>query len=199
MSLRALALLMLMAGCAAPAGMREPGTGQTTGATKTENAGFDADFRAERAGLRRIGYRNCDGFSMQMLVPRNIGTLDPRDQRVWWEINVYQRGRHASYRIRLPEDFDSPEWRTERRTGNGWQAMRRPQAAHPRLDPVWVSLPPGLPGASFPISRSVTEVTGLGPDALLPGTYRVQTAPFTIVVPDGQSCSMRPFWVFDIR
>lgn len=199
MNLRALALPLLIAGCAAPAGLRDPGSAQTAQPARAEITGPDADFRAERPGLRRIGYRNCDGFSMQMLVPPDPGAGDPRAQRVWWEIKVYQPGRHASYRIRLPEDFDSPAWRSERRVGGTWQALPRPQAAHPRRDPVWVSLASDRVGASLPISHSVSDVTGLGADTLRPGTYRIQTAPFTVIVPGGQSCSMQPFWVFDIR
>lgn len=199
MSWRALALLMLIAGCAAPAGLRNPGSTQTADPAGAGITGPDADLRAERPGLRRIGYRNCDGFSMQMLVPQDPGAGDPRAQRVWWEINVYQPGRHASYRIRLPEDFDGPAWRSERRVGGTWQALARAQAAHLRRDPVWVSLPSDRVGASLPIPRSVSDVTGLGADALVPGTYRIQTAPFTVIVPGGQSCSMQPFWVFDIR
>lgn len=190
MRVRWLILTALVAGCAAPAAQRP---------APAVDAASTSQLAAERPGLRRVGYRNCEGFAMQMLVPQDVGQTDPRHQNVWWEITPYQPDRHASYRIRVPEDFDTPEWRTERRAGTGWQMLERPQAAHPRLEALWTTLPAAQVGTSFAIARSVTDVTALGPEMLVPGTYRVQTAAFTVQVPNGQSCSMRPFWVFDIR
>ncbi|RCW86633.1 hypothetical protein [Paracoccus lutimaris] len=189
MSARAVLLLLMLAGCAAQTPVPPPVSGAANGAMPRAS---DAQFRAERPGLRRVGYRNCDGYSMQLLVPSHVAR-DPRMQNVWWEISPYLPGRHASYRILVPEA--GAGWRIERRVGNGWQAM----APAGRGASTERAVTAGEMSGSLPVPLDLASVIGLPGAELLPGSYRVQSPPLSVQTLDGKTCSMRPFWVFEIR
>ena len=159
--------------------------------------GFEAQFRAERPGLRRVGYRNCDGYAMELLVPRQVAR-DPRGQAIWWHITPYLPGRHGSYRLAVPEDSGMAGWRLQRHAGTGWQDLPRP-AAHRGDAPRQAVLSPAEIGASLPVRLDLAEAIGLAPGPLSPGRYRLQAGEFTVATASGGRCSMRPFWDFDIQ
>lgn len=193
MNARAFSLILfLLAGCGAQVAVTPPLTGGT------DLRAPDAQFHAERPGLRRVGYRNCDGYSMELLVPRQVAR-DPRGQGIWWRITPYLPGRNAGYQITVPDNASMPGWRTERRGGNGWQAMPRPTAAGTGVAPRRQVLTAAGIGASLPVRLDLAAVIGLPPDQLTPGSYRVQAPDFTVETPAGGRCAMRPFWVFDIQ
>ena len=191
MSARAALLILMLAGCATQA----PMPSVTGGADPRAS---DAQFRAERPALRRVGYRNCDGYSMELLVPRQVAR-DPRGQGIWWQITPYQPGRASSYSVTVPEDFDMPGWRTERRAGNGWQVLERPAAAHLRDQPRRAVFSAASLGPSLPIRLGLAEAIGVPADQLSPGSYRVQASDFIVETASGGRCAMRPFWVFDVQ
>lgn len=189
---RAGLLVLMLAGCAAQVPMAPPGPE----AAAMRNS--DAQFRAERPMLRRVGYRNCDGYSMELLVPRQVAR-DPRGQNIWWQITPYLPGRNSSYLISVPDDFDMPGWRTQRRAGNGWQALERSSAAHLRDTPRRITFSAADLGSSLPIPQGLSDAIGVAADQLTPGSYRVQASDFIVETPSGGRCSMRPFWVFDVQ
>ena len=192
MSARALLMALLLAGCATQAPVPPP-AGDVAGIR-----GPEAQFRAERPTLRRVGYRNCNGYSMELLVPRHVAR-DPRGQGIWWQITPYLPGRAGSYQISLPENFDMPGWRTQRRSGNGWLTLERPAAADRRDAPRRVVFSAADLGPSLPIRLDLAAAIGVPAEQLSPGSYRVQAADFIVETASGGRCAMRPFWVFDIQ
>ena len=190
---RAWLLVALLAGCATQTQVAVPGS---TGGGATQATA--AQFRAERPALRRVGYRNCDGYAIELLVPRQIAS-DPRGQGIWWHVTPYLAGRHSAYRITVPDDFDAPGWRTERRAGDGWQMLARASAAQGRDTPRQAVFSAADIGASLPIRQQLSDAIGVPADQLLPGSYRVQASDFTVETAAGGRCSMRPFWVFDLQ
>lgn len=194
MRVRALMLGLLLAGCVAQPPDPSPATGGGGGGSRA----LDAQFRAERPGLRRVGYRNCDGYSMELLVPRQVAR-DPRAQGIWWQITPYLPGRAGSYRVTVPEDFDMPGWRIQRRTENGWQLLERATAAHRRDTPRRAEFSAAELAPSLPIRLALSDAIGLPADRLTPGSYRIQAPDFTVETASGGRCAMRPFWVFDIQ
>ncbi|WP_374634627.1 hypothetical protein [Paracoccus sp. (in: a-proteobacteria)] len=186
-------LCLLLAGCATQVPAPEPVTGGGAGLR-----GLDAQFQAERPTLRRVGYRNCDGYSMELLVPRQVAR-DPRGQGIWWQITPYPPARASSYQITVPEDFDMPGWRSQRRAGNGWQDLVRVPAAHRRDTPRHAVVSAADLYPSLPIRLGLADAIGVPADQLTPGSYRVQASDFVVETASGGRCSMRPFWVFDIQ
>lgn len=193
MSARAVTLTLLLAGCAGQVPGPAPVTGDGSGLPAS-----DAQFQAERPTLRRVGYRNCDGYAMELLVPRQVAR-DPRGQGIWWQITPYSPARAGSYQIMVPEDFDMAGWRTQRRAGDGWQELERPTAAQRRDSPRRAVVSGAELGASLPIRLGLADAIGVPADQLTPGSYRVQAPDFVVETASGGRCSMRPFWVFDIQ
>ena len=192
MSARTLLMAVLLAGCTAQAPVSPP-AGDAAGIRAQQ-----AQFRAERPTLRRVGYRNCDGYSMELLVPRQVAR-DPRGQGIWWQITPYPPRRAGSYQVSLPENYDMPGWRTQRRSGNGWQTLERQPAADRRGAPRRAVFSAADLGPSLPVRLDLAAAIGAPGGPLSPGSYRVQAADFIVETDSGGRCAMRPFWVFDIQ
>lgn len=198
----ALASVLALTGCApvppasVPASAPVTAPGNRLDGYGAAQSVSDAQFRAARPGLRRVGYRNCDGYSVQLLVPRQVAR-DGGPQWLWWEITPYLAGANSSYRVTVPEDFRN--WRTERRVDAGWQVQGRVTATDRRNTPRQLSFSAAEIGASRPVAQDLREAIGLGPDPLSPGSYRVQASDFIVETPSGGRCALRPFWVFDIQ
>lgn len=169
----ALLALILLAGCAAT------GTAPAVapGAQPVGAASAAADFAAARPGLRRIGYRNCDGYAVELFAPARVGRATIEGQSLFLRAYAYRAG--GAIRTRLP----GAAARVQQRSGSGWRDL-----------PLTVS-GSGSIGGAF---TSVPLVAQLGQGASLPpGRYRLWLGQFS-ASRDGASCAISPVWQFDI-
>ncbi|TRW98238.1 hypothetical protein FNJ84_05515 [Paracoccus sp. M683] len=164
-SLMALALL---AGCAAPVVVQQaaPVTGPMVSAAAMP----------DRASLRRIGYRNCDGYAMELLAPRQVSVASVAGQALYLRAYPYRAG--GAIQTRLP----GVAARIQQQTGSGWRDL-----------PV-VAAGSGSTGGA---TASVSLAGQLGQVAPQPGHYRLWLGQFS-ASRGGATCSMSPVWQFDI-
>ncbi len=188
MRLCPLALVLLMAAC----GTDGPSRGVETSAASPGQA----DFNAARPELRRVGFRDCNGVSMQLWVPRQVGAAAD-GQQIWWQIDQYGPGRYASLNLIAPTDFHAAAWRTQKLQGGRWgDIQRRSAAAEPDTRQT---LSAGQLGRTWAMPLDLIGAIGVTPGIDPAGSYRVHSGSFVIGLPGGASCAMSPFWDFEIR
>lgn len=187
------ALILSLAGCAAPVGVVNVPPVPTAAPERPAEAqgAARAAFAAARPGLRRIGYRNCSGFSMELFAPARVSRAGLEAQSFWWVLRSYAPGRHGNLRLTTPDTG-----RLEARSGQGWQDMPRVRFA--RVDAR--SVPVGDLTGGAVIRLPMAELLGLSPDAApAPGSYRFWSDRFYAQGDLGPVCTMSPMWRFDLQ
>lgn len=175
----ALAAILLIAGCAAPTGQ---GPGATTASAPASApasvSATVADFAAARPGLRRIGYRNCDGFAMELFAPARMTMASVPGQALFLRAYAYR----GAGEIRT--QLQSHPARLERQAGGQWQDL-----------PVTAAAPGPVSGGNLAQVPLLQQLGQAGP--LPPGHYRLWLGTF-MASRGAATCSMAPVWQFDL-
>ncbi|HRM73852.1 MAG TPA: hypothetical protein PLI13_03965 [Paracoccus sp. (in: a-proteobacteria)] len=171
----ALAAILLIAGCAAPTGQ---GPGATTAPASASASPSAADFAAARPGLRRIGYRNCDGFAMELFAPARMTMASVPGQALFLRAYAYR----GAGEIRT--QLQSHPARLERQAGGQWQDL-----------PVTAAAPGPVSGGNLAQVPLLQQLGQAGP--LPPGHYRLWLGTF-MASRGAATCSMAPVWQFDL-
>ena len=178
---RAAALsLALLAGCAAV-----PQGGAPTNAVPGADTGqAQAALTSQRAGLRRIGYRNCDGYAIELFAPARITAASAPGQSLFLRAYAYRAG--GPIRLNLP----GAATRLQRQTAAGWQDLPRQSALGGSA--VTGSSSGAVASASLPLQLGFVE-------PMNPGHYRAWLGQFSASrAGGGRACAMTPVWQFDI-
>ncbi|AUH32266.1 hypothetical protein [Paracoccus tegillarcae] len=180
----------LLAGCAATGGQAPSASMSQPPASTSpvpDMASAQAQFGAQRAGLRRIGYRNCNGFDIQLYAPQRV-TASGAGQALFLQARSY-RATGGNVTLNVPGTAS----RLQRQTGAGWQDLPMRASAAGRSSGV--SAAQLATGAVM----SVPLVPALGQAGALPaGHYRLWLGPFSAQQAGGGACTMSPVWQFDI-
>lgn len=172
-------VLALLAGCAAV----PQGGAPMPAAASPDTGQAQAALSAQRAGLRRIGYRNCDGYAIELFAPARIPAASAPQQSLFLRAYAYRAGGP----IRL--DVPGAAARLQRQTGSGWQDLPRPAAQGG-------SSVPGSPAGAVASASLAGQLGFVEP--LIPGHYRVWLGRFSASRAGGSACAMTPVWQFDI-
>lgn len=187
------AFVLALSGCSAQvSGVTAPPVPATAPARAPEAmAPARAAFAAARPGLRRIGYRNCSGFSMELFAPARVSRSGLEVQSFWWVLRSYQPARHGAVRLTTPDTG-----RLEQRAGQGWQQMPRDRFAS--VDAVDVPVGDMLAGAviRLPMASVMGLAQGSTPE---PGSYRFWSERLYAQGDLGPVCNMSPMWQFDLE
>lgn len=176
-------LLALLAGCgAAPQGGAPVASAAAPGDGAAQAQAASA-LSAQRAGLRRIGYRNCDGYAIELFAPARITAASASQQALFLRAYAYRAG--GAIRLDLPGAAP----RLQQQTGSGWQDLPRPAALGGGA--VTGGSSGAVASASLPRQLGVT-------DPLNPGHYRAWLGRFSASRAGGAACAMTPVWQFDI-
>lgn len=169
--------LALLSGCAAAVVQAPPApVSPVTTQAPTASA---ADFNTARPGLRRIGYRNCDGYAIELFAPARPSAANTGQQALYLNASAYRGG--GAIRLTLP----GVATRLQRQTGGGWQDL--PMVAGSGAGTV------GGPLAAVSLSGQ------LGQSIPLPaGHYRAWLGQFSASRAGGSACAITPVWQFDL-
>lgn len=187
MSLRAAFAVLLLAGCAGAA-TQGPGGPAMTGSATTPAASAVANsaagpFNATRSQLRRIGYRNCNGYAMELFAPARITSASLAQQSLFLNAYAYRAG--GAIRLNLPGAAS----RLQAQTAGGWQDL--PRAATLSGSSLTGSASAAVASAALPAQLGVTA-------PLNPGHYRAWLGQFSASRAGGAACAMTPVWHFDL-
>lgn len=171
MKSRAAALVLVLAGCAAPAVTPPVSLPVAQPAPVVAAAGPSA--LPTGVGLRRIGYRNCNGFDMQLFAPMRPGA---REDALLLRVVAYRGVGPA--RVTL----SGGPVRLQRASDAGWQTVALPPQRGAGAQPL-------LSGGATAVP--LRQLLGQWP--LAPGRYRLWLAPLSA----GPGCSMAPVWIFE--
>lgn len=163
---RALLALALLAGCAAPGGPAVTPAGPVAAAANMP----------DRASLRRIGYRNCNGYAMELFAPARVTTASVAGQALYLRAYPYRGG--GAIQTQLP----GAATRVQQQAGSGWRDLPVVAAG---------SASAGGSVASVPLAQQFGQV------AVQPGRYRLWLGSFS-ASRGGAVCSINPVWQFDI-
>ena len=172
--------LAFLSGCGA-AVTQMPAISATSQAVTAQGsaAASAADFRASRPGLRRIGYRNCDGYAIELFAPARLSAARANQQSLFLNAYAYRGG--GAVRLTLP----GAATRLQRQTAGGWQDL-----------PLAAATGGGSVGGPL---AAVTLAQQLGQSApLQPGRYRAWLGQFSASRAGGATCAIAPLWQFDL-
>ena len=171
----------MLAGCAAA-----PGAVVAPVATLPAAAGqgqAQSAYAAQRAGLRRIGYRNCDGYAIELFAPARISASSAPGQSLFLRAYAYRAG--GAIRLNLPGAAP----RLQQQAATGWRDLPRPSAL--AGSSVSGSASGAIASASLPQQLGITA-------PMTPGHYRAWLGQFSATRAGGASCAITPVWQFDI-
>ncbi|AUH63691.1 hypothetical protein [Paracoccus zhejiangensis] len=181
MSFRATFAALLLAGCAAAPGATVAPVGNVPIAAGQGQA--QASYASQRAGLRRIGYRNCDGYAIELFAPARISAASASGQSLFLRAYAYRGG--GPIRLSLPGAAS----RLQQQTASGWQELPRQSAL--AGSSVTGSTSGAIASASLPQQLGFVE-------PMNPGHYRAWLGQFSATRAGGASCAITPVWQFDI-
>lgn len=179
MSLRAGLAALALAGCAAaPGGPVAPVAGLSA-----DQGQAQAAYAAARPGLRRIGYRNCDGYAIELFAPARVTAASAPQQSLFLRAYAYRAG--GAIRLSLPGAAP----RLQQQAGTGWRDLPRPSAL--AGSGVTGSATGALAPAALPSQLGFVE-------PMTPGHYRAWLGQFSASRAGGSACAMAPVWQFDM-
>lgn len=186
--------LVVLAGCAAPGGQGQApvvAMSQPPAATSPvpDMAGAQAQFAAQRAGLRRIGYRNCNGFDLQLYAPQQV-TPTGAGQSLFLRAQAYRAIGGGQFTLTVPGTAP----RLQRQTSAGWQDLPMNASAASRS----LAVPAAQLATGAVVSLPLAPALGQRAP-LTPGRYRLWLGQFAAQQSGGSACAMQPVWLFDIR
>lgn len=183
--------LLLLAGCAATGGQAPVAVGTQPPARTSpvpDQGVAQAQFQAQRSTLRRIGYRNCDGFDIQLYAPRQVQG-NGAGQALFMQARAYRAIGGGAVTLGIPGTAP----RLQRQTASGWQDLPMTASAAARSETASAAQLAAGSVVMAPLSPTLGQVAPLAP-----GNYRLWLGPFSARQAGGSACSMSPVWQFSV-
>lgn len=181
---------LALAGCEAGTARAPVGAAQGDSSTPLpDQQAKNAQFQAQRSVLRRIGYRNCNGFDIQLFAPQRL-TADMAGQALYLRAKAYRATGGGAVTLTLPGNAA----RLQRQSGTGWQNLPMNAAAGASRSTASAGQLAAGSVATVSVSRAVGQS---GP--LAAGRYRLWLGAFTASQVGGSACSMSPVWQFSVN
>ncbi len=173
----ALGAALFLAGCAEnPLGVTKVTEGKAETVVRT--AGHRVAFEASRHDLRRIGYRNCNGYEIHLFAPRQVSSID-EGPSLFMTARAYRGG---AVTLNLPVDAQ----RLQRRVSGRWQDVPLPTRTGDQITGQDV------------VMLSLSRILGGGSGALSAGQYRLWFSQLSAEQAAGGYCAISPVWLFQI-